>query len=336
MLHRPASILAITFFSGVMMFAAGLRPATAQPVVDTGIAAFKSGDYKKALDTLERPALNGNAEAQYLMGQMREQGLGISSDHKRALYWYDRAATHGHVGARAALEAMRGAESPASASKPLTGAALRPSVPEQPGRPGVAATDAERLQAMLDGRQPYGPARALQWVEGLKPRAENGDAGSAALIGQFYESTLPGKPDYAAAVRWYDKAVELKHPLATNNLGALYYDGRGVPQDFARAQELYRAAAEAGYAVAQYNLGLMLGKGRGVAVDVPQMVDQEIRRTKLSARASAAGAPASGGDWGRKRCGGGGQFVSRCCRGRQRQCAILVWPPDQHRHRRGA
>ena len=85
-----------------------MTPATAQPVVDTGIAAFKSGDYKKALDTLERPALNGNAEAQYLMGQMREQGLGISSDHKRALYWYGRAAAQGHVGARAAQEAMGG------------------------------------------------------------------------------------------------------------------------------------------------------------------------------------------------------------------------------------
>ena len=271
--HRPAASLAIALFAGVVMLAAGLTPATAQPVVDTGIAAFKSGDYKKALATLERPALNGNAEAQYLMGQMREQGLGISSDSKRALYWYDRAAAQGHVGARAAQEAMGGIASLAVAPKPLTGAALQPSAPDQPGRPADAATDAGRLQAMLEGRQPYGPARALQLVEAIKPRAENGDADAAALLGQFYESNLSGTPDYAAAARWYGKAVELKHPLATNNLGALHYDGRGVPQDFARAHELYRAAAEAGYAVAQYNLGLMQGQGRGVAVDVPQMVE---------------------------------------------------------------
>ena len=251
-----------------------------QPSVGVGIAAYRAGEYKKALDILEAPAMRGNAEAQFFMGQLREQGLSMPASRDRALFWYGQAAAQGHVAARAALEAMGGSDAHHNATdnlvKPLAGAALRPVTPGGAGTRGsnpALTTGADRLQAMLDGTQPFGPARARQWADALQPRAENGDADSAALLGQYYESTLPGPPDYAAAVRWYRKAVELKHPLATNNLGALHYDGRGVLRDPAEALRLYRIAADAGYAVAQYNLGLMLGQGRGVDVDVPQMIE---------------------------------------------------------------
>ena len=257
----------------VLMAAAAPHAVAQQPSVGVGIAVFRAGEYKKALDILETPAKLGSAEAQFYMGQMREQGLGIIVSRERALFWYGQAAAQGHIAARAALEAMRATGDAVDGLKPLTGAALQPAAQNGTNRAAALTSDAERLQAMLDGSQPYGPARARQWAEALKPRAENGDADSAALLGQFYESTLPGPPDYAAAVRWYGKAAELKHPLATNNLAALHYDGRGVPRDYAEALRLYRGAAEAGYAIAQYNLALMLGQGRGVAVDVPQMVE---------------------------------------------------------------
>ena len=243
-----------------------------QPSVGVGIAAYRAGEYKKALDILEAPAMRGNAEAQFFMGQLRELGLGMPASRDRALFWYSQAAAQGHVAARAALETMGAGDELANEVKPLTGAALRPAAPGGAGAAALAS-DADRLQAMLDGTQPFGPARARQWAEAMQPRAENGDANSAALLGQYYESTLPGLPDYAAAVRWYRKAVELKHPLATNNLGAMYYDGRGVLRDPAEALRLYRIAADAGYAIAQYNLGLMLGQGRAVDADVPQMIE---------------------------------------------------------------
>jgi hypothetical protein len=56
--------------------------------------------------------------------------------------------------------------------------------------------------------------------------------------------------------------------LAQHNLGALFAEGRGVPQDDVEAARWYRLAADQGYPAAQYNLASMLFEGRGVAQDL--------------------------------------------------------------------
>ncbi len=65
------------------------------------------------------------------------------------------------------------------------------------------------------------------------------------------------------AVEWYRKAAEQGLPVAQNDLGALYAEGRGV-SDEKKALEWFRKAAEQEYAPAQSNLGWMYGRGRGV------------------------------------------------------------------------
>ena len=45
---------------------------------------------------------------------------------------------------------------------------------------------------------------------------------------------------------------------AQNNLGLMYFNGRGVAQDEAEAVAWYRRAAEQGFANAQYNLGALV------------------------------------------------------------------------------
>ena len=245
-----------------------ILPAWAGP----GSDAYEAGDYKRALAILEPQAKNGKADAQYLLGRMRENGQGVEADRERALFWYAKAAAQGHVQAKAALESLNGTQSD-TGPKPMVGAALSPPSVLMPTRPEAAPSESERLLAMLEGRLPFDRARVPQMVDVLKRRAETGHAESAAVLGAYYESALAGKPDFSVAARWYSRAVELGYPLAANNLGALHFDGRGVPQDFTEAARLYRLAAEGGYAVAQYNLALMLGQGRGIATDVPQMIE---------------------------------------------------------------
>ncbi|CAN0465057.1 unnamed protein product, partial [Phaeothamnion confervicola] len=65
-----------------------------------------AGDYKRAISILEPQANRGFSEAQYLMGRMREQGLGGPVDIARARYWYNRAASRGSKEARDALAAL--------------------------------------------------------------------------------------------------------------------------------------------------------------------------------------------------------------------------------------
>ncbi len=276
-------VLALVFVLGM-----GWMPAVqAQPAVIAGIAAFEAGDYKKALDLLEGPGLAGNADAAFHMGRLREQGLGMVASRDRALFWYGEAAKRGHAGARAALETLGGKPAPSGAAnsattpRPLVGAASGAAgAAGAAGSPALASAplvvplnDQQRLQAMLDAKVPYDRNRAEQLADAIKTRAETGDAESAATLGWFYESRPGGTPDFAVAASWYRRAIELKHPLAANNLGALYYDGRGVEASHTEALRLYRQAAEAGYAVAQYNLALMLGQGRGVERNLPGMLD---------------------------------------------------------------
>ena len=245
-------------------------PALASP----GSDAYHAGDYRRAFTLFEPQAKRGIAEAQYFLGRMFENGQGVDASRDRALSWYNRAAAQGHIEARAAVESLGGAPL-ASGPKPLAGAALGSITAAGSFKPAAPQADDERLMAMLDGRLPYDRARAPHLVEALKRRAETGHAGSAAALGLYFESPLPapGHPDFISAARWYARAAELGHPLAANNLGALYFDGRGVLRDLEHAVRLYRVSAEGGYAIGQYNLALMLGQGRGTVPDVPQMLD---------------------------------------------------------------
>ena len=65
-------------------------------------------------------------------------------------------------------------------------------------------------------------------------------------------------------------SAEAGDASAQSNLGAMYDQGRGVPQDAAGAIAWYRRAAEQGHARAQYNLGGMYDQGRGVRQDAAE------------------------------------------------------------------
>jgi hypothetical protein len=70
------------------------------------------------------------------------------------------------------------------------------------------------------------------------------------------------------AAHWYQRASDLGHANAQNNLGFMYNHGRvelkeGIDSE-AEAVRMYRLAAMQGLADAQYNLGVMYRQGRGV------------------------------------------------------------------------
>lgn len=81
------------------------------------------------------------------------------------------------------------------------------------------------------------------------PAAQDGDPEAQTNVGEIFESGPGGVPDYEAAALWYAKAgpdppdsKQKPYPRALYNLGALYEEGKGVPQDRRRALNLYREA----------------------------------------------------------------------------------------------
>jgi hypothetical protein len=66
-------------------------------------AAAKRGDYATASRLRRQLAEQGNAKAQFSLGEMYEGGIGVSQDPKEAAKWYLLAAGQGDAKARAAL-----------------------------------------------------------------------------------------------------------------------------------------------------------------------------------------------------------------------------------------
>jgi uncharacterized protein len=65
--------------------------------VKDGVDAWSRGDYPGAVAQWRQPAIDGDADAQFNMGQAYKLGRGVASDLKIAEDWYRRAAAKGHV-----------------------------------------------------------------------------------------------------------------------------------------------------------------------------------------------------------------------------------------------
>jgi len=87
-------------------FAASAVLLTAGPVfadVKSGVDAWGSGNYDKAVKEWRQPALDGNADAQFNLGQAYKLGRGVKANLDVAMDWYAKAARQGHLQASDSL-----------------------------------------------------------------------------------------------------------------------------------------------------------------------------------------------------------------------------------------
>jgi len=88
----------MTFFRIALLAAAGLAlssPALAD--VKAGVDAWGRGDFKKAVEEWRGPAVAGDADAQFNLGQAYKLGRGVPVDIALAEEWYRKAAQQGHA-----------------------------------------------------------------------------------------------------------------------------------------------------------------------------------------------------------------------------------------------
>lgn len=72
-----------------------IQPAFAD--VKAGVDAWTRGEFDKAVKEWRDPAINGDADAQFNLGQAYKMGRGVKTDLNIALDWYKRAAEQGHL-----------------------------------------------------------------------------------------------------------------------------------------------------------------------------------------------------------------------------------------------
>lgn len=91
--HLPLLALCILIATGV----------SARADVKIGLSLMYQGDYASALTELQSSAKTGDVQAEYWLGHMYEQGLGINPDAAQAVTWWTKAAQAGSTQAKRAL-----------------------------------------------------------------------------------------------------------------------------------------------------------------------------------------------------------------------------------------
>lgn len=93
--------------SGLKLFATATLLALAAPLaaqdVQSGIRAWQAGEYSKAVAIWEPLAQQGNADAQFNLGQAYRLGRGVVPDLARAQGLFEQAARQGHLDAETNL-----------------------------------------------------------------------------------------------------------------------------------------------------------------------------------------------------------------------------------------
>lgn len=86
-----------------MLMVAQAAPQATRPMqaeVKAGVDAWQRGDFGRAVETWRKPAIAGDADAQFNLGQAYKLGRGVQIDLKQAEDWYRRAAAQGHAQAQ--------------------------------------------------------------------------------------------------------------------------------------------------------------------------------------------------------------------------------------------
>ena len=236
-------------------------------------------DNELAAEWLEKAALQGNAEAQYLLAQCYEEPpktieydeeLGEyvvpdiseeeSEKQEKAMYWYLKAAENGIPEAQ--LEVGR-----YYYFEDMNNTALKWYL--KAAQAGLADAQNSMGDFYRDGElvdQNY--SEAVKWYK--KAAAQN-DLSSCESLGQCYLDGTGVAKDANQAIYWFEKAAYGGNADVATMLGDLYAEGGQIPQNYKKAIYWYTIGANESN-IARNNLGELYLEGKGTAKDYKKAV----------------------------------------------------------------
>lgn len=178
-----------------------LWPVLAAASIDMAAAAYRKGDYQAAAEESRRLAVQGNVEAQFILGLMYIEGKGVPQDYKQAIVWLCKAADHGNAEAQFSLGLIN-----------ELGQGVPPNLARAAFRYGEAARLGHAEAQYKLGAMHYhgrgGVAKSFRIAaEWYSKAAEQGYAGAQLNLGLMYAEGMGVQQDLAQAYKWISLAA---------------------------------------------------------------------------------------------------------------------------------
>jgi len=215
------------------------------PAQNTNITvkeANKKGDeyydkknYTEAIKWYRIAADQGDADAQYNIGFMYDNGYGVKRDSETAVKWYQKAVKQGNPRGQFKL-GCHYLWSSGVTKNPNEGVKLIRIAAEK----GYA-----KAQSYFGDMYRIGSYVTKDLQEALKwyrKAADQGDAPAQYNIGVMYDKGHGVTQNYQEALKWYQKAAEQGDKRAMKKIGDHYEMGNGVTQNYQTAKEWYKKA----------------------------------------------------------------------------------------------
>ena len=180
--------------------------------------------------TLLSSARQGNAEAQYKIGRLFDDGQEMYEDDVMAFYWYEKAAVQGHKGAQFRLGKMLEFGDGYISINHKRALRFYKKAAEQ-GHPG-AQYALGRMYAEGKGIVGEDVDRAIFWFQ--KAAEDHESVSAQYALGIMYVDRVE-PPQYAKGASWFRKAADKGHARAQYELGKLYASGDGVHENDVKA-----------------------------------------------------------------------------------------------------
>ena len=209
---------------------------------------------QKLLGRIRARAEAGDAEAQFILARLYEQGQGVQSDSRKAEQWLQQSADRGNREAQFHLAELFIHRDSSAFQHQAAELYLKAAAAGH-----VRAEARAGLLYMLGKGVAVNPSEAIRW---LRKAAEKGNAKAQSDLGIVLMHA--GKD--TEAIQWLQKAAEAGISRSQNNLGVLLALGRGQQKDLKAALKWLSEAAQTD-TLAQYNLGLLYIRGVGVMQD---------------------------------------------------------------------
>lgn len=223
-------------------------------------------DPDRAAQLLKSVAPRGNTEAQYYLGLLYQEGVGVPQDREEALNWLLAAAEGGKVEAQFELSRIYSTRKTGSANAQNALRWLRE----------AANQNHAEAQYFLGYAYDQGrglPADKKEGFDWLYRSAERGYVPAQVVIGRKYLNGEGIGQNAAEAERWLRRAADSRSAEAMTELAAAYLSGDQFEANPPLALQLYRQAEQYGSPKAMVGLGSMLENGQGGAeVDIPAAV----------------------------------------------------------------